>query len=246
MTPKNTVEKQLFLNECKLTTICKHENIIEVYSVYEWTKSIWMIQELMDLPLTSILSKITQLSEPIINYILYEILQAIAFMHYHKRMHRDLKSDNILLNSQGRVKLADMGFAAQLTQERRERSSLAGTPCWIAPEILKSSLYGLKVDIWSFGVLAIEIIDGEPPHIRKTQGDIFKEIMSGNIYLNNPENVNPNYIRIIDACIQLDPDNRKNAEELLQDPIFENKALPNELAQIIRAKLNLREHNIKN
>ena len=68
-----------------------------------------------------------------IAYILREIIKVVAVLHHKKRIHRDLKSDNILLNKQGEIKIADFGFAAQLTREKAQRNTLVGTPCWMAP-----------------------------------------------------------------------------------------------------------------
>ena len=192
-----------------------------------------MIQELMEMPLTRILGKHIQLPEFFINYILFEILKAVAFMHEKQRIHRDLKSDNILLDCKGRIKLADMGFAAQLTQERRVRNTIAGTPCWIAPEIINRESYGLKADIWSFGVIMIEIIEGEPPNLRKKYEDIFNTIKQGDISLSDPDSVNPNYVRMINSCIQLDCNQRKTAQELLEAPIFENIVDTDKIAEYL-------------
>ena len=154
-------------------------------------------------------------------------------MHENQRIHRDLKSDNILMNTQGKIKISDLGFSIQLTQERSARNTIAGTPCWIAPEIIKCAGYGIEADIWSFGVLIIEILEGEPPHIRLSQEEIFQEIITNNVSLANPENVNPDYIRLINSCIQQSPANRKSARELLEDPIFQHKALLAEFSEFI-------------
>jgi serine/threonine protein kinase len=66
------------------------------------------------------------------------------------------------------VKLSDFGFAAQLTQEINKRRSVIGTPYWMAPEVIKGHKYGLEADVWSVGIVAIEMIDGQPPYITET------------------------------------------------------------------------------
>ena len=62
-------------------------------------------------------------------------------MHREHRIHRDLKSDNILINSDGTIKLGDFGFAAQLTESQDKRNTLVGTPSWMAPELISGGGY---------------------------------------------------------------------------------------------------------
>jgi serine/threonine protein kinase len=71
-----------------------------------------------------------------------------------------------LLNKEGDVKIADFGFATQLTQEKARRKSVVGTPAWMAPELILKTNYNDGVDVWSTGIIAIELAEGEPPHLR--------------------------------------------------------------------------------
>jgi protein-serine/threonine kinase len=78
----------------------------------------------------------------------------------------------------GQVKLADFGYSAQLTTERDARSSKVGTVCWMAPELIKGERrYDTKVDIWSFGIVAMELANGDPPYISEPQNRVIMNII---------------------------------------------------------------------
>merc|ERR1712070_845056 len=117
--------------------------------------------------LTEMVGKQKKWEEPMIAYVLQKMLMALAFLHRSHRLHRDIKSDNVLVDFNGDVKLADFGFAIGLTQEQDKRRSVVGTPYWMAPELIRGLPYDDKVDVWSTGITAIEMCEGEPPLMDK-------------------------------------------------------------------------------
>jgi len=83
-------------------------------------------------------------------------------MHQKKIIYRDLKPENIVLSmpDRGHLKMVDFGFSKKLNSKTSRTLTNCGTPCYIAPEIIKNVPYSFEVDVWSFGVLLVEIISG--------------------------------------------------------------------------------------
>lgn len=81
-------------------------------------------------------SYLNKIPEKVIAYICGEMLKGLDYIHKKNKLHRDLKSDNILITKNAEVKIADFGFATQLTSERQHRKSVVGTPAWMAPELI--------------------------------------------------------------------------------------------------------------
>ncbi|KAF4520317.1 hypothetical protein B566_EDAN004377 [Ephemera danica] len=103
-----------------------------------------------------------------IGYILHETVQALVYLHQHHCMHRDVKGHNILLTDDATVKLVDFGVSSHLGATLGRRSTSVGTPYWMAPEVIAceqqlDASYDARCDIWSLGVTAIELAEGDPP-----------------------------------------------------------------------------------
>ncbi|NXE71685.1 PAK1 kinase, partial [Calcarius ornatus] len=133
-------------------------------------EELWLVMEYMDGgTLSDVISK-TCLSEDQMAAISRECLQGLYFLHSNHVIHRDVKSCNILLRSDGSVKLgqSDFGLSTQLTPEQSRQCSVAGTTWWLAPEMVKDQPYGPKVDIWSFGIVGIEMIEQGPPYCNQS------------------------------------------------------------------------------
>jgi len=144
-------------------------------------------------------------------------------MHRSYLLHRDIKSDNILVAESGLIKLADFGFAAALTLEEQNRSSIVGTPYWMAPELIQGTQYDDKVDVWSMGITALEMAEGEPPLLNEQPlRALFFITVNPSPTLSEPQKWSRAFADFLSKALDKDPAERWSCEQLLEHPFLDN------------------------
>jgi len=227
--------RELLFNEVVTMRNYNHANIVELYDAYLVNEELWVVMEYLDGGALTDIVTYSRLKEEQIAYISRSVLKALEYLHSQGVIHRDIKSDSILLSYMGQVKLSDFGFCAQVSNEVPKRKSLVGTPYWMAPEIIARDMYGTEVDIWSFGIMLMEMVDSEPPFFNEPPLMAMKKIRDQPPpILKDPDKVSPKLKSFLEACLQKDPLRRSSAFELLQHPFLRLAAPSTNIAALIR------------
>lgn len=235
---RNQPRKELIVNEIIVMKDSKHPNIVNFLDSFlqEQTNELWVVMEFMEGgALTDIIDNNPVITEDQISTIAYETCKGLAHLHSQDIIHRDIKSDNVLLDRMGNVKITDFGFCAKLTESKSKRATMVGTPYWMAPEVVKQKEYGPKVDIWSLGIMAIEMIESEPPYLNEEPlKALFLIATNGTPRLKNPNKLSRELKAFLSVCLCVDVRSRASADELLRNDFFKERCSLASLSELLR------------
>eukprot|EP01126_Amoeba_proteus_P058513 TRINITY_DN7558_c0_g1_i3.p1 TRINITY_DN7558_c0_g1~~TRINITY_DN7558_c0_g1_i3.p1 ORF type:complete len:281 (-),score=48.78 TRINITY_DN7558_c0_g1_i3:166-1008(-) len=201
------------LSEVAFLSKLAHPNIISLRGVYHEPKThhLWLVLEFMDGGTIEMLIP-EKFESRHLAYIFQQVVSALSFMHKHMIGHCDIKPGNIMVNQKGEIKLVDFGLCCEFFLG--PRTGIKGTSFWIPPEMIKLQPYTTKVDVWSMGVVLLELTLGRLPY----ENGIVSMFNSATVGLVNtiPPDIQPDHKHFLELCLTVDPNLRPTSEELLE------------------------------
>ncbi|XP_028172444.1 serine/threonine-protein kinase 3 isoform X2 [Ostrinia furnacalis] len=235
---------QEIIKEISIMQQCDSPYVVKYYGSYFKNTDLWIVMEYCGAGSVSDIMRLRKktLSEDEIATILCDTLKGLEYLHRRRKIHRDIKAGNILLNTEGHAKLADFGVAGQLTDTMAKRNTVIGTPFWMAPEVIQEIGYDCVADIWSLGITALEMAEGKPPY-----GDIhpmraiFMIPTKPPPSFREPDQWSPEFIDFVSQCLIKNPEERATAEFLLNHEFIGNAKQASILSAMIAEARELRE-----
>ncbi|KAJ6301986.1 hypothetical protein OIU77_016153 [Salix suchowensis] len=218
--------------EVQTMSLIDHPNVLRAHCSFTAGHSLWVVMPYMagGSCLHIMKSAFPEgFEEPVIATLLRETLKALVYIHEHGHIHRDVKAGNILIDSDGTVKLADFGVSACMfdTGDRqRSRNTFVGTPCWMAPEVMQQLHgYDFKADIWSFGITALELAHGHAPFSKYPPMKVLLMTLQNappGLDYERDKRFSKSFKEMVAACLVKDPKKRPTSEKLLKHHFFKN------------------------
>ncbi|KAJ8562786.1 hypothetical protein K7X08_031238 [Anisodus acutangulus] len=215
----DSTDRECLVKEPKiLQHLNGNPNILHLYKVYENDDFLHMVTDLC--PNNDLYERVSSgpLPEPEAALILTQLITAINYCHHMGVAHRDIKPDNILFDSMGKLKLCDFGSAEWCVGSTM--NGVVGTPYYVAPEVLMGKEYNEKVDVWSAGVILYIMISGVPPFYGENTTDTFQAVLRANLRFPTRlfRSVSPQAKDLLRNMLRKDVSRRFSAQQVLRHP----------------------------
>ena len=231
----NQEEKPYFRREVEVMYKIHHPNVVKLFGHFEDNNYCYFIMEYISkgnvynlLPT----DKKKRLSTKVCASIIKDVISAIYFLHNMKPpiIHRDIKPENVLLSEGLVAKLTDFGWSNYI-QEDEKRTTVCGTPIYLAPEILLEKGHDEAVDIWCIGVLLFELVTAQVPFQGNDIDTLKDNILK--LKITWPKDINTDAKNLIMKILKLDPKQRLPLEDMLKHP-FITKFIPDASKSLIK------------
>jgi len=227
---RQNLDEDALMTEVNTLKNLNHPNIVRYIGLLKTTNHLNMILEYVEGgSLSQVLSSYGFFPESLAAIYLEQVLIGLRYLHSQSVIHRDIKGGNLLITKNGRVKVADFGIALVAQSEKDSGARdfakgddgnftlVAGSPFWMAPEVIEMNVPTAACDIWSVGCTLIELLTGFPPYFDMVAlSAVFKMVQDEHPPL--PDDISPELESFLLRCFARDPTQRPSAHDLLADP----------------------------
>ena len=232
----NKEEKDYFKREAEIMYRINHPNVVKLYGHFEDNTYCYFIMEYMSGGNAySFVPKYghRKISPQMTASILKDVICATYYLHhmYPPIIHRDINAENVLLNSEMKAKLTDFGWSNYLNKSDMKRTTMCGTPIYLAPELVNNYGHDHRVDIWCIGVLMFELLTGLPPWIGEDVQTLKYNII--NMKIRWPKNMDRDAVDLLKKTLRYNPDERISLRNMLLHPFF-TKYYPDAVNSLIK------------
>ncbi|KAK5045158.1 hypothetical protein LTR84_009491 [Exophiala bonariae] len=230
---KKMMEK--FRTELQIHAKMHHPNIVEFLRAFTIEDHTYVVLELCpNGSLTEMVKARSCLSLPEVRRYMVQICGGVKYLHKRSVIHRDLKMGNIFIDQRMNLKIGDFGLAAVMADEQDRRTTLCGTPNYIAPEILSKSGsrgHDNKVDTWAVGVICYAMLMGTPPFQSKTQQEIYSKLKTLEYeWKIDSKNYIPQQAKdFVASCLNLNSAERPDMDQLVDHEFFTMGSIADQL-----------------
>eukprot|EP00005_Dracoamoeba_jomungandri_P003196 CAMPEP_0174250890 /NCGR_PEP_ID=MMETSP0439-20130205/909_1 /TAXON_ID=0 /ORGANISM="Stereomyxa ramosa, Strain Chinc5" /LENGTH=514 /DNA_ID=CAMNT_0015331069 /DNA_START=133 /DNA_END=1674 /DNA_ORIENTATION=+ len=217
-----------------------HPNITSFRSTYLFDDTVWIVMELCEFgSLREYVKMETMIfKESEIAYVTHQVLKGLAYIHKQKKVHRDIKSGNILITASGDIKLADFGLCCVYT-ESKPPSKMAGSRYWMAPEMINRQCYDPTIDVWSTGCVVYEMAQGSPPYYKHAGFKAMYLVSTeGAPALKHQKRFSKNLKEFVSQCLAILPNDRPPPSSLLKHDFLKKRCTNAKFARTIVNSLN--------
>ncbi|CAR30973.1 hypothetical protein ZYGR_0P02770 [Zygosaccharomyces rouxii] len=209
------VQKQ-FRREVEIQSSLNHQNLTKLYGYFHDDKRVYLLMEyLVNGELYKLLRAKGPLDDIFASHYVYQMADALDYMHQRNIIHRDVKPENILIGFDNTVKLTDFGWSI-INPRGTKRKTMCGTLDYLSPELIASKEYDDKVDVWALGVLTFELVVNSPPFEEDSKELTSKRIVRGDLKF--PNHISSDAQDLITKLLRHNSKDRISLREVKQHP----------------------------
>lgn len=218
MTDESSLKK--IMQEYNILKRARHQNIVRLYESFDTdSHTVYVMEVCGGGDLLTYVRRRRKLKEDLAKHVFCQLIRGLMYVHSKRVLHRDIKLDNILLTSEGDVKICDFGVSKLVQNKNQTQHEQCGTPAYIAPEVFKGKGYkGFQSDVWSAGVVLYAMLYGTVPFKATNMGELQQQIINVQCSWGQPGDISDGAMSILKRILEADPNKRLTPQQILLDP----------------------------